>query len=387
MNDTNAGGGALRIALFSGNYNCVRDGANKSLNRLVAHALARGAAVRIYSPTIANPAFPATGDLVDVPAIPMPFGRSEYRLTRGMSARVRADLEAFAPNIVHVSAPDVLGHRAVSWARARGIAVVASFHTMFQTYPAYYGLGFLERPLVGIMRRFYNRCDALVVPNDDVAAWLRQQKVTSPTSIWARGVEHERFNPERRDLGWRRELGIADNDLVIGFLGRLVLEKGLGVFASVCAELRMRGVAHKVLVVGDGPARDAFVAECPGAILAGFQMGDDLGRAVAAMDIFLNPSVTEGFGNVTLEAMAAGVAVVAANATGARTLVVDGVTGRLIEPKDIKGYADAIENYALDRAALRCAAGAARAASLVYDWDVINQRVVDVYQSLVATAR
>lgn len=387
MSDTNGGGGALRIALFSGNYNCVRDGANQALNRLMAFALSRGAMVRVYSPTVPQPAFPATGDLVDVPAIPMPFGRSEYRLARGLPKNVRDDLTRFAPNIVHVSAPDILGHRAVSWARDRAIPVVASVHTLFETYPAYYGMGFMEKPLVAICRRFYNRCDALLVPTSDISDRLHSQSITSPRSIWARGVDHARFNPDRRDLDWRRELGIADDELVVGFLGRLVLEKGLDVFAAVCAELRARGVAHKVLAIGDGPARDCFRAECPDAILVGLQVGDDLGRAVAAMDILLQPSVTEAFGNVTLEAMAAGAAVVAANATGARTLVDNGFTGHLVAPSDVAAYADAIEAYAGDRAALRRAGEAGRAASLAYDWDVINQKVIDVYQSLIAQER
>lgn len=378
------GAGALRIALFSGNYNYVRDGANQALNRLVGYTLSGGAAVRIYSPTVAKPAFPAIGDLVGVPSVSMPLGRGEYRLARGMPASIRADLEGFSPNLVHLSVPDILGHRALSWARARGIPAVASVHTLFDTYPAYYGLNFLEKPLIALCRRFYNRCDALVVPCQDIIDRLSAQGVTRPMSIWARGVDHDRFNPERRDLAWRRGLGIADDDLVVGFLGRLVLEKGLDIFAAVCAELRRRGVAHKVLVVGDGPARGSFLTDCPDAIMTGFQMGDDLGRAAAAMDIFLNPSVTEAFGNVTLETMAAGVAVVAANATGARTLVEDGVTGHLVEPRDVAGYADAIAGYANDRASLRTAQAAGRAASLEYQWDAINQKVVDVYRSLVS---
>ncbi|MEQ1687370.1 MAG: glycosyltransferase family 1 protein [Sphingopyxis sp.] len=381
------GANALRIALFSGNYNCVRDGANQALNTLAAYVLSQGAALRIYSPTVPQPAFEPSGDLVGVPAYPFPFGRGEYHLARGMPTHVRKDLEAFAPNIVHVSAPYFLGHRAVSWARERGIHVVASVHTLFETYPAYYGLAFLERPLIAILRRFYNRCDALVVPCQEIIDRLRAQGVTRPMSIWARGVDHDRFNPERRDLEWRRASGIADDDLVIGFLGRLVLEKGLDIFAAVCAELRRRGIAHKVLVVGDGPARESFATDCPDAIMVGFQAGAELGRAVAAMDIFLNPSITEAFGNVTLEAMAAGVAVVAADATGARTLIADGINGHLVEPRDVASYADAIEGYANDRMSLRAAQVAGRAASLDFEWDAINQKVVDVYQSLVSFPR
>src|SRR4029450_12390868 len=110
----------LRIALFSGNYNYVRDGANQALNRLVGYLLRHGAQVRIYSPTTSTPAFEPTGDLVSLPSIPIPT-RSEYRLGAGLGPRVRRDLAAFGPNIVHISAPDIVGHRAVTWARKREI--------------------------------------------------------------------------------------------------------------------------------------------------------------------------------------------------------------------------------------------------------------------------
>ena len=115
----------LRVALFSGNYNYVRDGANQALNLLVGYLLAHGVRVRVYSPTVAKPAFPPTGDLVDVPAFPMIGGRGEYKLGRGLPAAPRADLEAFAPNLVHVSSPEFLGHAALTWARRNGIPTVS----------------------------------------------------------------------------------------------------------------------------------------------------------------------------------------------------------------------------------------------------------------------
>ena len=124
----------LRIALFSGNYNYVRDGANQALNRLVGYLLRQGAQVRVYSPTVDEPAFEAVGDVVSVPAVAAP-GRPEYRLPLRIPRAVRRDLAAFAPNIIHVASPDVVSHRAISWARQRSIPVVASVHTRFETYP------------------------------------------------------------------------------------------------------------------------------------------------------------------------------------------------------------------------------------------------------------
>jgi glycosyltransferase involved in cell wall biosynthesis len=376
--------GGLRVALFSGNYNYVRDGANQALNLLVGHLLAQGVTPRIYSPTVARPAFPPTGDLVGVQAIPLPLGRSEYRMARGLPRATRADLEAFAPDIVHVAAPELLGHRALSWARARGVATVASLHTRFETYPRYYHMAFLERPLVAMLTRFYNRADEVLVPTPGMTRILRGWGVTTPIDIWSRGVDHARFSPARRDLDWRRSLGIADDEIAVGFLGRLVKEKGLDVFAQVARALADRGVRHKLLVIGDGPARDWFAREVPGAVFAGFQRGPELGRAVASMDVFFNPSVTETFGNVTLEAMAAGVPVVAADATGACDLVDEGETGFLVPPRDAAAYADAIARIVREPGLRQRLGDAGHAKAADYRWDAINQTVLDAYRALLA---
>src|SRR5688500_8092677 len=120
----------LRIALFTGNYNYVRDGANQALNRLVEFLLRKGAAVRIYSPTVAEPALPPNGDIVHIPAIPIP-GRSEYKFPISLSPRARRDIRNFRPNIFHVASPDFVGNRAVSLAHRLEIPVVASVHTRF----------------------------------------------------------------------------------------------------------------------------------------------------------------------------------------------------------------------------------------------------------------
>lgn len=372
----------IRLALFSGNYNYVRDGANMALNRLGAYLLRQGVTLRVYSPTTDTPAFPPAGELVDIPALALPGGRGEYRLGRGLPGKVRRDLEAYAPNIIHVSAPDWSGHSALGWARGRGIPSLASLHTRFETYPRYYGLGFLEPAVIGLQTRFYNQADHVVVPSPSMGALLKERGVTTPIGTWSRGIDHDRFNPGRRDLEWRRSLGIGDDDVAIGFLGRLVLEKGLGIFARVIAELSRRGVPHKVLVIGEGPARDWFAQRVPDAVFTGFQSGDALGRAVAGMDMFFMPSVTETFGNVTTEAMAAGVPVVAARATGAIDLVQDGITGFLVPPTDVGAYTDAIQRLVEDPA-LRAAAGAAgHEAAKAYVWDRASQQVLDQYLAL-----
>jgi phosphatidylinositol alpha 1,6-mannosyltransferase len=372
----------LRIALFSGNYNYVRDGANQALNRLAGYLLREGAAVRIYSPTVDEPAFPATGDLVSLPAIGFP-GRGDYKLPMGLPARVRRDLAEFAPNIVQVSSPDPSGHRAVSWARARGLPVLASVHTRFETYFRYYNMSWLEPAVEAILRRFYRRCDALVAPSESMAQVLRERRMNYDVGIWSRGVDRDLFNPGRRNMEWRRSQGISDDEVVVGFLSRLVMEKGLDVFSDAIDELRRHGVAHRVLIIGEGPARGWLENRLPGAVFTGHLAGDVLATAVAAMDLLLFPSVTETFGNVTLEAMACGVPVVAAAATGSESLVDDRVTGRLIRPGAVHQFAEAVRGYIADPALRANHGSAGEARSLEFSWDRINQTVADTMIRLI----
>ena len=376
----------LRVALFSGNYAMTVDGANKALNRLVGYLLRQGVQVRVYSPTVEHPPFEPQGDLVSLPSIAIP-GRSEYRVPTWMGTRVRANLERFDPHLLHISSPDFAAREAAKWARDRGLPVVASVHTRFETYPRYYRLGFLEPAMEAWLRKLYRRCDALLTPSPSMIETLRAQCMNEDIGLWSRGVEHGVFNPQRRDPAWRRSLGFEDEDVVVGFLGRLVLEKGLDEFAGVVAELGRRGVAHKVLVIGDGPARAAFQEKVPGACFVGFQGGDDLGRAVASMDVLLNPSVTETFGNVTLEAMACGVPVVAADATGAASLVEEDVNGFLVQPGDIAAYADRLAHYVDDPALRRAHGSAGYERARAFEWDAINRAVADTYLRVLAAKR
>jgi phosphatidylinositol alpha 1,6-mannosyltransferase len=373
----------LRIAMFSGNYNYVRDGANQALNRLVDYLLRKGASVRIYSPTIDNPAFPAIGEVVSVKSIALPGGRSEYRAALGLPGPTRKDILAFKPNIMHIASPEFLGHRALTFGRRQGLPVLASMHTRFETYPRYYGLAFLEPIMLILLRRFYRRCDAVVAPSESMAQVMREQRLSYDIGIWTRGIDTTIFNAGQRDLSWRRSLGIGDQDVVIAFFGRLVMEKGLDVFSDTIDTLKARGVAHRVLVIGDGPAHDWFQKRLPDAIFVGFQAGAALGRAVASADVLFNPSVTETFGNVTLEVMASRLPVLAARATGSSSLVKDGITGRLVRPGAINSFAEALEAYCTDPALRQAHGCAGEAESLRYDWDRVNQAVIDTYLRLI----
>jgi len=370
----------MRVALFSGNYNCVRDGANKALNRLVAHLIARGATVRVYSPTIETPAFEPAGELVSVPSVGIP-GRSEYRLALGLPSSIRRDIVEFAPTHFHVSCPDFLGMRAIALAKSLGVPAIASMHTRFETYPAYYGLDFLVPPIVARQKKFYSRCDHVLAPSPHMSEILQGYGVAADRiHIWSRGVDRSVFTPERRDEAWRREQGYGEDDPILLFFGRLVQEKGLDVFAATMTELERRGRRLRPMIVGDGPARGWIEERFPNALFTGHVEGAELGRAIASADILINPSITEAFGNVNLEAMASGLAIVTADVGASHVLIEHGKQGLIVPAKDPAAYADAVETLIGAPARRKRLGQGAVAASQAYNWIDILDSVVSVYQ-------
>lgn len=369
----------LRVALFSGNYDCVRDGANQALNRLVGHLLhEEGAAVRVYSPVAAEPAFKSVGDVVPVRSLAIP-GRDEYRVALGLPSKVRRDIRAFAPDIVHLSAPDWLGRSAQRFARELGVPVVSSLHTRFETYLDYYGLRWLRKPAERYLARFYDGCDHVLAPTEAIARTFRQSGLNGRVSVWGRGVDHGQFNPEWRSTAWRREWGYAPDEVVPLFFGRLVREKGIGLFADVIRTVRERGYRLRPMIVGEGPARDWFAEQLPDAQFLGHLTGERLGTAIASADVLINPSVTEAFGNVNLEAMASGVPIISARVDSATALIEHGVSGLLVEADDVTAYADALEQLILSRSTRVALGTAAAQQALAHDWHGQLASVATVY--------
>ena len=370
----------LRVALFSGNYNYVVDGPVRALNKLVAHIERRGHAALVFAPTARRAALAHSGELVSVRSIPLPGSRSEYRLGLGLPSAARRRLEEFAPTLIHVAAPDWLGYAALNYARNREIPAVASFHTRFDTYPRYYGMAWLEKHITGYMRHFYNRCERVYAPSQSMVDDLVRDGVGRDVRLWARGVDQQLFNPTRRDMEWRRALGFADDAVIVAFVGRIVLEKGIDIFAAAVRRAQAENPKIRALIVGEGPERGRFQQFLPDAAFTGYLENEALARAYASADIFFNPSVTETFGNVTLEAMACALPAVCAAASGSRSLVEDGRTGFLVaDAKDVDGFARALAGLAADPARRRAMADAARAKSAGFDWDAILDRLIADY--------
>jgi glycosyltransferase involved in cell wall biosynthesis len=232
------------------------------------------------------------------------------------------------------------------------------------------------------LRWFYRQCSQVYVPSASMADVLRIHGIRERLYLWERGVDIQRFNPERRSLEWRRHMGIGDEEVVVSFVSRLVLEKGLDVFADVIERLQARGIPHRCLIVGDGPARADMAARLPGAIFTGTLRGNDLGRAYASSDVFLFPSHTETFGNVTLEAMASGLPAVCADATGSRSLVIDGVTGYLAPPNDSAAFLDRVSRLVRNPLLRTHMGHQARDRAQAYDWPLVLGKIESYYDAL-----
>ena len=378
-----AGQRALRVALVTSSYNYIADGVALTLNRLVGYLQSQGVQVLVFTPTADKPAFAYQGTVVPVPSIPLP-GRPEYRLAFGMAGTVQRQLLDFAPDIIHIGVPDLLGHAALALAHRNGIVAVASYHTRYETYLRHYWyLAPFQKPLTGMLRRFYGGCREVYVPSDSMRDALLADGLRDNFKPWPRGIDTAFFSPHKRSKAWRARLGIDTDTPVILHVSRLVREKRLD---TLTAALSRIAVPHVSVIVGDGPDQGAVAGALPHAIFTGFLSGEDLAAAYASSDIFVFPSDSESFGNVTLEAMASGLPCVCADATGSRSLVVPGQTGFLASADDAKAFARHLTVLAQDSALRRRMGDAARARALTFSWEETLARMLGYYRALLSGA-
>ncbi|EKS41435.1 MAG TPA: glycosyltransferase family 1 protein [Afipia sp.] len=374
----------MRICLITSSYNYIKDGIALTLNRLVGYLEDQGVEVRIFAPVASCPALDHSGDLTPVPSVALPM-RPEYRLALGLSRRLKANIEEFDPDIIHIAVPDILGYQALRLGRRLKVPVVASYHTRYDTYVKFYApLKLFQKPVENYLRFFYRNCVQVYVPSGSMADVLREQGYAENLAAWPRGVDVERFHPAKRSQEWRARHGIAPDQVAIVFVGRFVREKGLDLLVDTLNELKRQNVAHRSIAVGDGPERAWLEERLPDTIFPGFLHGEDLAQAYASSDIFFFPSQTETFGNVTLEAMASGLPAVCAFATGSRSLVSPHVTGFMAETNSAGEFADHLSTLVADAVARRRMGAVARERSLNFSWDAAMDRMLGYYRSVLS---
>jgi len=371
----------FRTAIFTGNYNHIRDGVSLTLNRWVAFLLKHDVEVLVFGPTIEKPALEHSGTLIAVPSIRLP-GRPEYRFSSSFPKKVRDKLEAFDPDLVHIATPDYLGLKALKWAKKNHVPVVSSYHTHFASYLKYYKLSLLEPLLWKYLSWFYGNCEHVYVPTPSMAETLKEKNIKSNLKIWARGIELDLFSPKKRNEAWRKEQGFNENDVVISFISRLVWEKNLELYAEVLNKLKKSYPQAKAMVVGDGPAGSGLKKMLPDAVFTGFLTGEELAKAYACSDIFFFPSDTETFGNVTLEAMASGLPCIVADATGSRSLVEHGENGYIVPVERSDKFYKFIERLITEKELRAAMSAASLKKAENYSWEAINKKLLNDYNEV-----
>lgn len=249
-------------------------------------------------------------------------------------------LRASRPDAIYVATEGPLGRSAVLTARKLAIPVCTGFHTRFDDFVRHYGAACISPIVFAWMRRFHNAADATAVPTNELATFLSSRGFPNVQLLrWA--VSTHQFDPARRDLSLRAEWGLHDRQLAVLHVGRIAAEKNLVLATRAFHAIQQARSDAKFVIVGDGPTREEWASENPDFIFAGTRRGDDLGRHCASADLFLFPSLSETLGNVTLEAMASGLATVAFDYAASHEHINNGLDGICIRRDDESGFIDA----------------------------------------------
>lgn len=379
---------SLRIALVTETWAPEINGVAMTLGRMVDGLIARGHRVQLVRPRQALSDRAADGPgFEEVLAHGMKIPKYEG-LRFGLPARTRLFRlwSRQRPDLVHVATEGPLGWSAVSASIRLGIPVTSDFHTNFDSYSAHYGVGWLERPVAAWLKRMHNRTAVTFVPTRAMAQDLRARGYRS-VEVIARGVDTELFNPARRSAALRASWGVAADELAVVWVGRVAPEKNLRLVLEAFAAIRRRTPNARLVIVGDGPLRKSLQDGNPDVVFAGARRGEDLAAHYASGDLFLFPSLSETWGNVTLEAMASGLCVVAYDCAAAAEVIASGGDGLLVRPGAAAAFVAESVVAASDRDLRARIAEAARRRSESLDWERINDRFATSLQRVVDEAQ
>lgn len=371
----------MRIVYCSDSVPPVADGVTRTLGALATTLQDAGVEFQFVSAVRPHAGLAWRDRVHTVPSVPFPL-YPYYRMGLPVARSVDRVLDRFAPDLVHVVTPSLLGLYGVKYARRRGIPVVASFHTDFVTLFAHYGLRRLERLGRHLERRFYNQCTVTLAPSRYQTSKLRAHGIEN-VALWGRGVSPATFSPVFRSPALRAELGATDIPMLL-YVGRLGREKNLPflIEAMHLLEHRAGRGAFKLVIVGQGPLRRTLRARLPSAHFTGELTGAALSRVYASADVFVFPCILETFGNVVLEAFASGLPVVGVNEGAVPELVTANVNGLLAAPGSATAFADKIHTL-LERPADRARMGlGARITAAEHGWPDANRPLLDAYAQL-----
>ncbi len=381
----------LRIAVVTETYPPEINGVAGSIARVVEGLRDRGHELQLVRPRQHR---------ADVAALEPGFAEMLMRglpiprypeLKMGLPAK-RALLRRWSferPDVVHLATEGPLGWSALQAARQLRLPVLGEFRTNFQAYSAHYGVGWLRHPIMAYLRKFHNQCGRTLVPSPDLLQALDAQRFER-LAVVARGVDTQRFRPERRSRLLRTQWGADDSSTVLICVGRLAAEKNLSLLIDAYERLRQQQPGARLVLVGDGPQRAQLQQRCPDAVFAGQRGGDELAAHYASADLFAFPSLTETYGNVVPEALACGLPVVAFDYAAAGQLLRQGLqlraAGALVPLADRDAFCRAVADLGRLPTALRALGREALAIARDQGWPRIVAKLEGHYRQLLASA-
>lgn len=331
---------SLRLAVVTETYPPEVNGVAVTVARLIEGLLLRGHEIDLVRPrqALRGPQGTAVEGLQELLMRGMPIPRyPQLRMGLPAKAALVSQWQRRRPDLVHVATEGPLGWSAVQAARKLRLPVSADFRTNFHSYSRHYGLGWLNKTILTYLRKFHNRADLTLVPTETLRKELAAMGFER-LSVVGRGVDTQRFDPALRSPLVRARWGVAVDDPVVLYVGRLAAEKNLDLLIRAYQAMKQRRKSLRLVVIGEGPMADDLATQCPDALLLGVQGGLELAQSYASADIFLFPSRTETYGNVTAEALASGLAVVAFDYAAARELIINGHNGWTSGLQDEEGF-------------------------------------------------
>lgn len=369
----------MKIALYSGTYIRDKDGAVRSIYQLVSSLIKSGHTVAVWSPDVPAQKNGAV-TVHKVPSVPIPL-YPDYKLGFYLPG-TKNELDTFAPDIIHISTPDIVGRKFLRYAKEKGIPVGSAFHTDFPSYLSYYHLGFAEKAAWNYLVCFYNTCDVVFAPNESVRTKLASKGINN-IELWSRGIDKELFDPVRRSEALRK-VWRAEGRMVFLYVGRFVLYKDVEVVKGLYRRFIEDGHSDMVrfVMIGSGPEEEHLRSHMPDAVFTGYLTGEALAEAYASGDVFLFPSTTEAFCNVVLEALASGLPSVVSDTGGCMELVKRSRGGFVAKAGDIDEFYTACLRLLQDSDGL----SEMRTRGLEFaegkSWSVINSALINQYQEM-----
>ncbi len=320
----------LNIALVTETYLPEVNGVAITIGRMVEGLLRRQHNIHLIRPRQGKQDEPACGEGFQetlLRGMPIP-GYPELKAGLPAKGALLKLWRQQRPDVVHIATEGPLGWSALSAARKLDIPVSTDFHTNFHNYTQHYGIGLLQKPIAAYLRHFHNKASCTLVPTAALQQQLEAEGYKD-VAVVARGVDTALFHPAKRSAELRAVWGADADTPVVMLVSRLAPEKNLHVVIDAFEHMRQVNPLAKLVMVGDGPARAALEQQHPDVIFAGMQTGEALAQHYASGDIFLYPSLTETYGNVTVEAMASGLATLAYNYAAAQQHIRHDVNGLL----------------------------------------------------------